>query len=598
MTVMTDQSDSSLLREFADHRSQAAFTDLVARHSDWVYSAAVRMVRDPHTAEDVTQAVFLVLADKAGKLGAVPLHRWLFKVTRYAAANAIRARARRDKHERLAAMASSETYQPDPDQMWREISPVLDDSMSRLRSRDRDALLLRFYQQKSMAEVGAALGVSEGAAKIRIVRAIEKLRVHLRGRGITVPTEALSAGLLAHATHAAPANVAMLCVPASASTNAIAISKGVSTMLISAKIKIAVLLIVIGAIPVGTGAVFMAFSGNRAASAPQQAAASAVDTTAVPYETPVLDPRIAPFVTNSTDMIIAVDFTKIDLDALSADMRTELGQMQMDAPSTGRLNAMIQMGVGAGRQWINGFKAAGGTSLFVLSRSDELTVSYVGATPTLKLTGAIVYPTDSPDAAQSLAHYMTRAGSTPPKVIGNAVVDEDTSPGLPNFGLSLDPRPALAAGLAAGGDLPVRAAINPRKLGDIMPKLMSSGGVNMKLAGDEWDGVEYASINLVLPPAQSPGFLIISHHKDPASAETALDKAGQRMAGYMKSASDTNSPLAASMRKFLGSEKFGVKGNDIVATMDIHAYWDLLFTAIRIGTQPPASQPPESTNGM
>ena len=82
MTVMPDQSDTSLLREFVDHGSQAAFTDLVSRHSDWVYSAAVRMVRDPDLAEDVTQAVFLVLADKAGKLTAVPLHRWLFKVTR------------------------------------------------------------------------------------------------------------------------------------------------------------------------------------------------------------------------------------------------------------------------------------------------------------------------------------------------------------------------------------------------------------------------------------------------------------------------------------------------------------------------------------
>ena len=161
MTVASDQSDSSLLREFAVHRSQAAFTDLVSRHSAWVYSAAARMVHDPHLAEDVTQAVFLVLADKAGKLTAVPLHRWLFKVTRYAAANAIRARTRRDKHERRAAMSFSETYQPDPDQMWREISPVLDDSMSRLRSRDRDALILRFYQQKSVAEVGAALGVAD-----------------------------------------------------------------------------------------------------------------------------------------------------------------------------------------------------------------------------------------------------------------------------------------------------------------------------------------------------------------------------------------------------------------------------------------------------
>ncbi|HXR10019.1 MAG TPA: sigma-70 family RNA polymerase sigma factor, partial [Candidatus Acidoferrales bacterium] len=203
MTVIHDQSDSSLLQEFAAHRSQEAFTELVARHSDWVYSAAERMVRDPHLAEDVAQAVFLVLAGKAAKLSDVPLHRWLFKVTRYASANAIRARIRRDKYERLAAMSSSEILQGDPDEAWREIAPILDDSISRLRSRDRDALLLRFYQQKKLAEVAAALGVSEGAAKIRIARAIEKLRAVLRRRGIAVPTDALGAALLAHTTHAA-----------------------------------------------------------------------------------------------------------------------------------------------------------------------------------------------------------------------------------------------------------------------------------------------------------------------------------------------------------------------------------------------------------
>src|SRR5580658_9536159 len=129
MTVMPDQSDTSLLRDFVDHRSQAACTELVSRHSNWVYSAAVRMVRDRHLAEDVAQAVFLVLADKAGKLGAVPLHRWLFKVTRYASANAIRSQTRRDKYERLAAMSSSEVLEADPEKMWDEIAPLLDDAM-------------------------------------------------------------------------------------------------------------------------------------------------------------------------------------------------------------------------------------------------------------------------------------------------------------------------------------------------------------------------------------------------------------------------------------------------------------------------------------
>ena len=152
--------------------------------------------------------------------------------------------------------------------------------------------------------------------------------------------------------------------------------------------------------------------------------------------------------------------------------------------------------------------------------------------------------------------------------------------------------------MAAGGDLSVRSAINPRKLAEIMPKLMASGGVTMNFAGNEWDNVEFDSINLVLPPAQSPGFLIISHHKDTASAQASHDKAVQRIDNWLKS-TDTSSPLAASMRKFISTEKFTVKDSDVVATMDLHAYWDLLFSAIRNATSQPASQQPqEPTNGM
>ncbi len=269
MTVTTTPSDSSLLHEFAAHRSQEAFTTLVSRHSDWVYSAALRMVRDSHLAEDVAQAVFLILAQKSAKLADVPLNAWLFKVTRYASANAVRAKTRRDKYERRAAMSAAESYQPDPDQLWQELSPVLDDSLSRLRSRDRDALLLRFYQQKNIAEVAEALGVSEGAAKIRILRALEKLRRILRRRGLVAPADALGAAMLTHITHTAPANVVANCLPASASIHASAIAKGTSTMMTIAKIKIAAAAILLTGIPLGTGALILADSANRPALSPR-----------------------------------------------------------------------------------------------------------------------------------------------------------------------------------------------------------------------------------------------------------------------------------------------------------------------------------------
>jgi RNA polymerase sigma factor (sigma-70 family) len=592
---MPDQSDALLLREFIDRRSQTAFTELVSRHSDWVYSAALRMVRDPHTAEDVAQAVFLVLADKAAKLAGIPLHRWLFKVTRYAAANAIRARSRRDKHERRAAMSSSEIYQPDPDQMWREISPVLDDSLSRLRTQDRDALLLRFYQQKSVAEVGAALGVSEGAAKIRIVRAIEKLRGHLRRRGITVPAEALSAAMLTHATHAAPAIVASGSVSISASGNAMAISKGVSTMMLTAKIKIAALLIVIGAIPVGTGALLLA---DRSASAPPPVAAPVVSVPADTDQNVGIDPRVAPFVKSDTDILLTIDITKIDLDALAADMRTELTKSQLDAASTGRINAMIQMGLAMGRQWIGGFKQAGGASLYLVSQMNDLIAGNAAQGSSMSLVGTLVFPTDSPAAAGTLAKYLTRPGCSPPRVIDNTVVFDSSTPALPQFALLSDSRPALAKAIAAGGNAPLRAAINPRKLGELMTKLMGSGNIPMKFSADDWRGMEYASINVVLPPAQSPCLLVIDHYPDHASAQTAITRGKARIDQYMKSAADSKSPLTAKMLQFVGTEKFSVNDCDVEATLDLHAYWDLIFAAINSAPARGTPQSQQPINGM
>ncbi|HEX4053908.1 MAG TPA: sigma-70 family RNA polymerase sigma factor [Tepidisphaeraceae bacterium] len=591
MTVTSDPTDSSLLREFAARRSQDAFAALVSRHSDWVYSAAVRMVRDPHLAEDVTQAVFLILADKAGKLSPVSLHRWLFKVTRYASANAIRARTRRDKHERRAAMSTSEIYESDPDQMWQEISTLLDDSISRLRSKDRDALLLRFYQQKEMAEVAAALGVSEGAAKIRILRALEKLRAHLRRRGLAVPTADLGTALLAHTTHPAPPGVAANCFPASAPIHAAAIAKGTSTMMLTAKIKIAAVVILLSGIPFGAGALILADSANRPVATPAETVVSA-DIPAPADQRPALDPRIAPFATRRTDIIVAIDLTKIDLDALGDDMRKELSQTSMDPTSAARLNGMIQMGIDSGKKWISGFEQAGGTSLYLLAREDQLKVA---APPnnTLHFQHAtIVFPADSPQAAQNLARYVAASsGSGPLTIVGSAAV---VNPPLSAPDTGPDPRPALAAGLASAGNLAVRMAVNPLKLKQIMSKLMASGKLSSDFTAEQGQAIEYCSINLVLPPADSPEFLIISHHKDHAAAEIAKATGIERVARIVKQRSDTNDPIAQSMLKFVGTEKFTVKDSDVIATMDLHAYWDLLFAAVRsaLPPLPPQSQGP------
>src|SRR5262249_21278242 len=154
-------TDLQLLRDYARSRSQEAFSQLVARHADWVYSlAARRLSGDAHLAEDVTQAVFLLLSQKAGKLGSseVALNAWLFKTAQYACANALRMKTRREKHEKRAAEMSAESRDAQDEKTWEQIAPDLDKMVERLRAQDRDALLLRFYQRKSMAEVGQALG--------------------------------------------------------------------------------------------------------------------------------------------------------------------------------------------------------------------------------------------------------------------------------------------------------------------------------------------------------------------------------------------------------------------------------------------------------
>src|SRR5438552_8857230 len=183
--VTTAEDDSSLLQQYTTQRCERAFALLVKRHIDLVYAAARRQVHgDAHLAEDVTQAVFIVLARKAGTVrGGAVLPAWLLGVTRNSAANALMLASRRRRHERMAADMIAqdrpyETRSPLEECIGAEdsLERHLDDAMARLGEKDRGAVAMRFLQGKSLREVGAAMGISEEAAQKRVSRAVEKLR--------------------------------------------------------------------------------------------------------------------------------------------------------------------------------------------------------------------------------------------------------------------------------------------------------------------------------------------------------------------------------------------------------------------------------------
>ena len=173
MTVASYQTDSALLREFIEHRAPAVFTELISRNADWIYAAAVRLVRDKELAEDICQAVFLLLWQRAHSIRAEALNGWLFKVTRYCASNALRTTQRRKKHERSAAMVTREVAVQGPEDSWEEVAPVLDRLVATLRQKDRQVVLLRFFRRKTMREISLVLGISEDAARKRVSAAVK-----------------------------------------------------------------------------------------------------------------------------------------------------------------------------------------------------------------------------------------------------------------------------------------------------------------------------------------------------------------------------------------------------------------------------------------
>ena len=215
---MQELDDNALLREYAEHGSEEAFTTLVARHINKVYSVALRHTGNPSHAEEITQAVFVILATKCRRLhAAVVLSGWLYQTARLTSVTFLRSEIRRTRREQEAYMQRAQN-ENEPD-LWRQIAPLLDVGMARLSEKERHAIVLRFFDGKSMREVGAALGANENAAKKRVGRALEKLRNFFTKRGVSSTTILIGEAISAHSVQAAPAVLAK-------SVSAVAVAKG------------------------------------------------------------------------------------------------------------------------------------------------------------------------------------------------------------------------------------------------------------------------------------------------------------------------------------------------------------------------------------
>jgi uncharacterized protein (TIGR03435 family) len=239
--------DMEWLRDYAATGSDQAFQMLVSRHLSLVYTAALRQVRNPQLAEEVAQAVFIILARKAKSLSEkVILSGWLYRTTRFACADALKIQRRRQMREQEAHMDAI-TQSNQTDSNWEQLSPILDEAMAQLRDKDRDAIVLRFFENKNLREVGTAMGVEERAAQKRVARGLEKLRAFFAKRGVSLTAAIIATAVSAHSVQAAPAALAKTVVAttikgAATTGSILSLIKGTLKIMAWTKVKTAILI--------------------------------------------------------------------------------------------------------------------------------------------------------------------------------------------------------------------------------------------------------------------------------------------------------------------------------------------------------------------
>ena len=235
MVEMQEIPDARLLRDYAEHGTEAAFREIVARHTDLVYSSALRQVNSSALACDLAQTVFTDLARKARSISTGfssegSLAGWLCRSTRYAVLNHWRDDRRRTTHERQAMEQLLTDTEPAPD--WEVIRPLLDEALDELDDADREVIVLRYFKNQDFRTVGLALGVSDDTAQKRVSRAVERLREFFAKRKVSIGAGGLVTLISANAIQAAPVGLA-----ATLTTTALLTSTAVQTSTLVATTK-------------------------------------------------------------------------------------------------------------------------------------------------------------------------------------------------------------------------------------------------------------------------------------------------------------------------------------------------------------------------
>ncbi len=174
--------DFELLQAYASRGAEDAFSALVSRHFNRVYSVALLLTRTPTLAEEITQVVFLLLARKAASFRPGPLSGWLLRTTRFTARNARRREQRRQLRERELMRIQLDSFalaSPTPEV---DLTAVLAEALVGLQEKDRTIIALRFFENRSFKEIGAVLGVGENGARMRSTRALGRMRAFFEQR--------------------------------------------------------------------------------------------------------------------------------------------------------------------------------------------------------------------------------------------------------------------------------------------------------------------------------------------------------------------------------------------------------------------------------